>query len=412
MVKITETENICKILNNHYTEMKKFEKIYFISYMSLTKKLNEDFYLNELKEEGFDVKYLDITKIFFKDFKIADTLNADYILKFDNYKDLKVFLKNNSDALYFILITYELKVFKLHRLFRKYNLKTAFFARYGLPIYGDLCFSEKISNVCKNPLKILFFFKNRFISLVPKIAKKLGYTRNYDIVFTTGELVKNNFKDKVKQIVEVNFSDYDKYLELKVKQNDRLIDKKYCVFLDEYLPYHPDLKMFNIPAVNADNYYKSMNNFFDLIEKKFNVEVVIASHPKSDYLENPFNKRKIFKNKTAELIKYSEFVFAHMSTSVCFSVFFRKPIFFLYTNEYKQIYKDNYLPFIFKMAATLGRKVFNINEIDNNFCFDNFDMSVNEDLYLKYINDYFTTPKSNNLLSKDIVVKFLRGNIN
>jgi len=384
------------------------KKIYFISYMPLTKKTNEDFYLSELKEEGFDVKYLDITKIFLKDLKIADTLNADYILKFDNYKDLKVFLKNNSDALYFILITYELKVLKLHSLFRKYNLKTVFFARYGLPIYGNLSFLKKIANVCKNPIRILNFFKNTLISFIPKIANKLGHTRNYDIVFTAGELVKNNFKDKIKQIVEVNFSDYDKYLELKVKQNDRLVDKKYCVFLDEYLPYHPDLKMFNIPAVNADNYYKSMNNFFNLIEKKFNVEVVIASHPKSDYLGNPFNKKRIFKNKTAELVKYSEFVFTHMSTSVCFSVFFRKPIFFLYTNEYEKIYKNLYLPFIFKMAKALDRQVFNIDKMDDGFDFESFHMNINDDLYLNYINNYFTTPKSNNLFSKDIVVKFLK----
>jgi len=303
-----------------------------------------------------------------------------------------------------------LKVLRLFRLFEKYNLKTAFFARYGLPIYSDLSLFKKIANVCKNPVKILRFIKHSFITT---ILNKFGYTNSYDIVFTAGELTKNNFKDKAKQIVEINFSDYDKYLELKVKQNDRLlVNKKYCVFLDEYLPYHPDFKMLNIPTVNDKNYYKSMNSYFDLIENKFNIEVVIASHPKSNYSENTFNKRKIFKYKTAELVKYSEFAFAHMSTSICYAVFFNKPIFFLYTNEYENIYNNLYLPFILKMAKVLDRQVFNIDKIGDRFDFTSFDTSINDDLYLNYINNYFTTPKSNNLLSKDIVLKFLKEYFN
>ena len=380
------------------------KKIIFICYLPLTKKIEEDFYLSKLVDRGFEVKYLDVADIFFKNLTISDTIERDYIIKINNYKDLKIFLKNNNDAIYSIIITYELRVLKLYRLFKKYHIKTMFFARYGLPIYSNKNIFHKILALIKKPSKIYNILKYFFA----KIFVLFGYVKLYDVVFTAGELIKNNFKKHVNKIVEINYFDYDKYLEIKDKDDKRLKNNKYCVFLDEYLPYHPDLIMFNVPSLEPVNYYKSMNNFFDLIEKIFNIEIVIAAHPKADYTKNIFNGRQIYKYKTAKLVKNSEFCFSHMSSSICFPIFFNKPLFFLCTNEYKMIYKNNYLPFIIEMGNILGRQVFNISDIDDKFDFNKFDMNVNYELYSNYIYSYFTTNKSKNIQSIDILEKFLK----
>ena len=381
------------------------KKLIFINYSPLTKKLAEDFYISKLIDRGFEVKYLDVTNIFFKNITISDAIERDYITKINSYKDLKIFFEYNKDAICIILITYELKVLKLYRFFKKYNLKTMFFARYGLPIYSNKNIFQKVLILIKIPSKIIDYFKYYFV----KIFILFGYVKLYDVVFTAGELVKNSFKKNAKIVIEINFTDYDKFLEIKDKTGNILIDKKYCVYLDEYIPFHPDIAMVGLHALKPYNYYNSMNNFFDLVEKKFNIEVVIAAHPKADYAKNFFNGRKIYKYKTAELVKNSEFCFSHASTSICFSIFFNKPLFFIYTNEFKKLYKNNAFSFMVRMSNVLGRQIFNINDIDNKFDFNKFDMNVNCKLYSDYIINYFTTKKTENIMTFDILENFLIG---
>ena len=389
------------------------KKLIFINYLPLTKKVAEDFYMSKLIDRGFEVKYLDVTNIFFKNISISDTIERDYITKINSYKDLKVFFEDKKDAIYIILVTYELRVLKLHRFFKKYNLKTMFFARYGLPIYGNRNNNrnifQKILALIKMPSKINGFFKGFFKNYFAKFVVLFGYVKLYDVVFAAGELVKNSFKKNVKIVIEINYYDYDKFLEIKDKTGNILIDKKYCVYLDEYAPFHPDFVVLGFPTLEPYNYYNSMNNFFDLVEKRFNIEVVIAAHPKADYTKNFFNGRKIFKYKTAELVKNSEFCFSHISASTCFSIFFNKPLFFIYTNEFKKLYEKNNFSFMVRISNVLGRQIFNINDIDDKFDFNKFDMNVDSKLYSDYIINYFTTKKTENIMTFDILINFLMG---
>ena len=67
------------------------------------------------------------------------------------------------------------------------------------------------------------------------------------------------------------------------------------------------------------------------LEKIFNLEIIIASHPKSkeegrlDYLGN----RTAVLNRTEELVKGSEFVIGVFSTAYVYAIVYQKPIFFI-----------------------------------------------------------------------------------
>ena len=87
-----------------------------------------------------------------------------------------------------------------------------------------------------------------------------------------------------------NYFDFDNYLE----QKTDIITSNTIVFLDEYLPYHPDFDLLKMEKINANQYYKELNNFFSKIEAHTSSRVVIAAHPKANYNINPFNNRPIY----------------------------------------------------------------------------------------------------------------------
>ena len=117
-----------------------------------------------------------------------------------------------------------------------------------------------------------------------------------------------------------------------INVNDPKIDiirNKYVVFLDVFLPYHPDTPLMNLPLIEyPDIYFSEMNSFFDLIEDKYNLEVVIAAHPSANYIGNEFNDRKIIENRTRELVRSSEFVLSHHSNSISYAILYNKDIVF------------------------------------------------------------------------------------
>ena len=144
--------------------------------------------------------------------------------------------------------------------------------------------------------------------------------------------IKNlNYKisSKTKIILSHSF-DYYKYLEfskLKIKPN---LKYRFAVFLDEGVTGHPDYHYLNLnPFCDHQVYFEELKKLFDILENKLDLKIIIAAHPKIDYskFKNEFS-RKIFYNKTIELVKNSNLVLSHMSTSINFAVIYNKPIIF------------------------------------------------------------------------------------
>ena len=173
------------------------------------------------------------------------------------------------------------------------------------------------------------------------------------------------YKKSIKNI-PINSIDYEKYLN-SLEVNENLVDEEYIVFLDDYLPAHPDLIILGLRTVSSELYYNNINHFFRLLEKKMHAKVVVAAHPKSDYSDNPFENRKIFKYKTIELVKNCKFVIAQSSTSISFAVLYNKPLLFIYDNQLKEVHKTNLYPSLCSYAECLGCTPLNISDLDQAF---------------------------------------------
>lgn len=379
-------------------------KVVYIGYQPLTDKVMEDFYFQNLKEKGIVVEYWDLSEIYFKGV-FNNKLNDEFIFKINSFSTLEDLIKRQDilNTLFLSTITFEYRVLSLYRILSKYKCKTSFFARGALPFptatSGVGNFILKLQKAAD--INLLFgFAKNKYAYFL----KKNGIVKPHALVFRAGEKgiqtigVGNDIENEKSKIIDVNSFDYDKYV--KTKNSENLVINKYCVFLDEYFPFHPDFEMLKIRTIEANEYYDNLNRFFDLLENKFNLKVVIAAHPKADkYREKDFfNKRKVFFNKSAELTRNSEFVVAHCSTSISFAVLNKKPILTLTSNAIKEV-MPSYFNFITYFSKILDTHLINMDE------------SVSTEIilpepnlikYSKYAYTYLTSVKSQDLVSSEV----------
>ena len=110
-------------------------------------------------------------------------------------------------------------------------------------------------------------------------------------------------------------------------QFPRMISDKYCVVIDQYLPYHPD-NLDNGVLIDANRYYNGLNKLFDKIEEELGIDTVVAAHPRSNYNMHSecFPNRRVYKNLTCRLVKDCEFVIYHYSNSLAYTAVFNKPV--------------------------------------------------------------------------------------
>lgn len=154
-----------------------------------------------------------------------------------------------------------------------------------------------------------------------------------DLVVFTGEQSKTPLFAKTPHAVWAHHYDYDQFLSLGPAPD---ADSKMAVFLDQDLAWHPDFAIANLkPPVTAERYYTALNAFFDMLEQKTGLTVVIATHPQAHQPSgpHPLAGRQMVKGNTAALVRDARLVLAHESTSLAFAILWRKPLVFLTSGE-------------------------------------------------------------------------------
>ena len=381
------------------------KKVIYISYQPITLKFYSDYYVGNCIEKGFDVEYWDISKLYFP--KISFESSLDFIgvrkiLSFHEFKELlsKVDLEF---AIFITNITYEFKVWRLFLLLSSSNCTLVAFGRGMYP-------SPKKTKNSKIQEIILTFDLNRMFTglrnSLSTMLKRYQFVKTYDFIFRSGSEgyltlgFGNHYDLNSAKVINVNYFDYDKFLES--INGITLIDKEYCVFLDEYLPYHPDISITGIKTVSAENYYPKLNKFFDFIESKCNISVIIAAHPKAHKYksENLFNGREIFFNKTCELVRDSMFVITHHSSSISFPILFRKPIFFISSQEQKTEMPQLY-ELTFHLSDVLNSSVIHFDSYNG----EDITLKVDFEKYDDYKYKYLTSKESENRQSSEIFIE-------
>lgn len=377
----------------------RYKKIIIINHEPLTDQIRLNFYIDVFLSNGIDVEYWDISPLLYKNFNLPGEIYPRYSKKIFSISELDSCVETSRNALFIVEIYNEQRAAGVINILIKFKV---FCGR--IDSYSGC---DPILSVFENVLfrvKSLYHRKNRISYLLSFILTK--FSRDKFPKLPINFFFNSMFNKSYGEIdLKINSINHQKFLSAK-SNTVSLINGKYAVFLDEYLPFHPDFKFLNgQDNINATSYFKVMNNFFDMVEVALNLKVVIAAHPKSEYRLGAFNNREILKFETENLVRDSQLVLVHSSLSVDFAILNYKPVIFTYTNELKELIYSNYF-FIKYRSKLLKLKAMNLDEILQE---DIILPIVNVDAYNNYKYTYLTSPEIEQKTNNDIIVSHIKS---
>ena len=242
--------------------------------------------------------------------------------------------KNNKNRLFFILaISYFYNTIGVYYILTKYSKFLAFFNWGYLPNpSSDESKLKRIINLYKTLPSLDIFVKN-FLKIVTAKIFRIMFVKKYDLSFNAGSEAKKYIYSK--KNLSIHLCDYDDFLECANSKG-----KNFTVFLDINLPNSIDTKILGLKKYEPNYYYLSLNKFFVNFEKKFQTKIVIAGHPNTKKFNDLYNKRPIYFDKTAQLVKNCKYVISHHSTSISYAVLNYKPLIFIYNKQMQNTYEE------------------------------------------------------------------------
>lgn len=387
-------------------------KVIYIRYIPLTAHIEQEFYFKALVENGIQVEYWDISALYPFIPQNLERYNSNLKIKqvyFKSFSDLEKQIKHNKHALFWSIMTLEIRLWKLWLLFNKYHCRKVVLAH--LPIaFSPL--NGSVKRRCN--LKTLII---KFKDLIIKNLFKYKIIKGYEYVFLggsegwrtiglCGDIIINQCK-----VYNIHSIDYDKYFQITSKYD---IEKKnYIVFLDQYIPFHPDNAICGLTPPDSIEYYAALNNIFNAIETKYNMPIVIAAHPKAIRYKdkNYYEGRKVIFNKTEELILSSNLVILHNSTSVSTAIMANKPILYLSMNCIEKVNKPfndtiKYLSNLFCSSCLC------VEEASTDDLTNITENSTNEFDFNSYKYKYLTSLNNDSLRNEDIIVEAINDIFN
>jgi hypothetical protein len=241
----------------------------------------------------------------------------------------------------------------------------------------------------KSLIGVAFRIKRRLIRNI-----LLSRSKKPDFALVSGTKAIYYIPDPITEktvFIDCHALDYDVYLRNEAEGKPRGISGKYAVFIDMYVPFHPDYELLGLEyECTVDDYFPPLVAFFDLIESFTGCEVIIAAHPKAEYERHPdfFAGRKIIRNETINLVKYSDFVMTHSSTALNYAVLYGKPLLLLTQDTYSDVFKRQ----VEALAWSLEKTSINLSHVLPENVTNA--LGVDEDAYAQYIEKYIKKPGS------------------
>lgn len=303
-----------------------------------------------------------------------------------------------------------LRSLKINFFLKRQDFCTINFSLSTHPSNAQLSFVKKINwlfkNLISNKKKILLFLEKKISSIFYKI---LNLQSKYLLIFNKNYLSNTNFKKGSSIILEGNNRDYNMFL----KNKDIVEEKKrYGIFLDSPTPAHNIGDSF----INGDNqsikgtklnWLNSVNRFLRLVENKLNIEILIAPHPKIEYLNNKleiYGGRELISGKLFQSAKNAKLIISRDSSGAAFAAIYKIPAIFIFTNELKNL-KTNFLDHQKKFANEFGVTPVNIDEKIPDIRLKEL-LKFKNNYYSNYINKYCSA-RNDNKVNFEVISKIL-----
>ncbi len=379
--------------------------VYFVE-TSFNLRDYQRFGIETLSENGFEVEVWEFSPFlhpeYYSKIVVPDPINyANHCLFLSKRHALESIVKLKDNCFVICFISYFFRSFSIYRALSRNKIKYGVQMSNALPSTTNAINIRDLFNKLKKvtPQKL-------YNALYKRVPSKYIGIEPPTLVLAGGEKsINSNYPvGNDTEILWLHTLDYDIYL--REKNNSVQVEPDVGVFLDEYLPFHPDYLQLGLnPYSTLEKYYPLLCRFFDLLEKEYDVRIIIAAHPRSCYEYHPdyFNGRPVIRGRTAELIRKSGFVITHSSTSINFAVLLEKPVIFATTNDLKQSLEG---PMIDAMASVFRKKVINL---ENSLEIDlEKELVINEEAYRNYKNSYIKKDGTEELPFWQIVANRLK----
>lgn len=372
----------------------KYTKLVIISTNDLDSRINQLFGTRGLIKRGVDVEYWNVSALTYNIKMPLDDVEGLTKRDFTSFSDFRTYVRKTGSktTLYLVYMNFDGKTAFCYRELSKQGLSMAYCVNGVLPPIASI--KSRIAKF--NLLRVL---NNRICSVLKstKLFAPLKYQLNTCLKAEVDYKI-----DKSTKMIAFNSTDFVASKHVK----DLYIQTPYIVFIDQYLPLHPDNKVAGLHAINPDLYYKSINHFFSMIEEQEHCRVVIAAHPIAQrYKEhNPFDGRDIFYYKTNSLVKNAKGVICHHSTAISFVSIFKKPIIVL-TSDAIIANMSMINEYCKSFAAILDGRLINMDHIPDDVRFE----PIDEDKYSAYKYNYVTNPSSESHTNEEILYSILEG---
>ena len=373
------------------TKVKKFDFQRFDAY-EMNKSNSIDFEFHEIENfvyPGFSKLQ---TSKRFKNKKIKIFSNIEDWKK--NILKKKKIYKDNL-IIYNSLNTTNFQSFKVNYFIHKNKIKTLIASNLDHPLYVPNNIINKfrllIISIFFNNKKIRLLTVNYFFSFLVKI---FNIKPNF---FLKCGSAKSSYENKL-GLITLNGNSRDFNMYLKLKKKSFLRNYKYGIFIESVSPVHNMGDAFitgdshNNSRGTAEEWLKSLNNFFLKIEKAFKVKILIAPHPKinhNDKFSKLYNGREIVKEELAVLAKNCEIILSRDSTAFSYAAIYKKPAIFIYNNELFNMNKN----FIYNQKKFANELGLDSTNIDINFSKREILKlkKFNKKYYLNYIKKYLSS---------------------
>jgi len=374
-------------------------QIVYLIQTPLSERDIERFGVQRFINHNVNVTVLDLTyymdKYVFENYVVNSNVTYDYVQQLRSYKEIKDFIAATSQDTVFISFIGESSIKSLRVL----KLLTVYNKKFGIIFSGSLPSTGTKQNVWQK-LKLLSFSnlkrllgKAFYLLFSPKI--------DYSFVIASGqkslEIINKKYRNSA--IIQGHAFDYDLYLE---NQRSASSDKEYILFLDEYFPFHPDYFFLRKDYTGlAESYNRKLTRYFDALENLFDIEVIIAAHPRSEYENLPdyWKGRKCIRGNTLNLVQNAKLCLLHASTSINFVVLYNKPAIFITMDEIKQ---TNIQMTLEAMAKSVNGILVDLDDE----CSKDIDYSGQEFFYNDYKNNYIKCENNPDINNWELLYNF------
>ena len=393
--------------------MKKIKIVYITSHQLSQRWLNA-FCLDTIAEQ-YDIEYWDSSDIIYPRFKTINTIERPWVKAIGTFKQFKKELQALPvDSLIVCTFGLDDNPNIIKTISQKY--KNIIFVDFWSTDANSTCTNLSCQNntsanteqapiTCRKKLKHIIY-QSLFIR---RCAKSMAsFIRNlHNAPFTSAIQewktlkLRETRQENMRQISQlcniiyistrvgsayyINHTDYEKYLSL--ANSPRLYKTKYIVYADCGFPNLADYTQFMNEYEKksiSEKFYKSLRLFFDKVEKQYQLNIIVASHPGATHPEGAFGNREIVLYKTPELIKDCEFIVTLGGCFLSYAAFWNKS-FTLITNGAVRNHKR------MKDDVEAYGIAFKKDLCDTDTCNDikEFVQPLSEDVRTRYINNAF-----------------------